>query len=132
MRAAGCRLSAHLLFHETDRHPGAAGTSEARMPRVNLRISSERPGVIDRAAAMPGVGRAGFVLRSGEAAAIGALNESPVIAFDAPVNIAPAVKAHCARRTRRDRQHRLGRSLPGTTSCGAVPPSIPGFGAGQC
>ncbi|MCY3879706.1 MAG: DUF1778 domain-containing protein [Rhodobacteraceae bacterium] len=79
------------------------------MPQVNLRTSSERLAVIDHAAAIRGVSRTEFVLRSSEAAAIEVLNEHPVIVFDdetwdsflaaldAPVEIDPAVKARYAR-----------------------------------
>ncbi len=79
------------------------------MPQVNLRTSSERLAVIDRAAAIRGVSRTEFVLRSSEAAAIEILNERPVIALDdeawddfvaaldAPVKPDPAVKARYAR-----------------------------------
>ncbi len=80
------------------------------MPQVNFRTSSERLAVIDRAAAIRGVSRTEFVLRSSEAAAIEILNERPIIALDdeawddfvaaldAPVEIDPAVKARYARR----------------------------------
>ena len=80
------------------------------MPQVNLRTSSERLAVIDRAAAIRGVSRTEFVLRSSEAAAIEILNERPVIALDdeawddfvaaldAPVELDPAVKARYIRR----------------------------------
>ena len=79
------------------------------MPQVNFRTSSERLAVIDRAAAIRGVSRTEFVLRSSEAAAIEILNERPVIALDdeawddfvaaldAPVELDPAVKARYAR-----------------------------------
>ena len=79
------------------------------MPQVNLRTSSQRLAVIDRAAAIRGVTRTEFVLRSSEAAAIEILNEHPVIALDeeaweafvaaldAPVALDPAVKARYAR-----------------------------------
>ncbi len=85
------------------------------MPQVNLRTSSERLAVIDRAAAIRGVSRTEFVLRSSEAAAIETLNERPVIALDdeawdgfvaaldAPVEPDPAVKARYARRPQWDR-----------------------------
>ena len=85
------------------------------MPQVNFRTSSERLAVIDRAAAIRGVSRTEFVLRSSEAAAIEILNERPVIAIDdeawddfvaaldAPVKLAPAVKARYARRPQWDR-----------------------------
>ena len=85
------------------------------MPQVNFRMSSERLAVIDRAAAIRGVSRTEFVLRSSEAAAIDVLNERPVIALgdeawddfiaalDAPVEIDPAVKARYARRPQWDR-----------------------------
>ena len=85
------------------------------MPQVNIRTSSERLAIIDRAAAIRRVSRTEFVLRSSEAAAIEVLNERPVIALDdeawddfvaaldAPVRLDPAVKAHYARRPRWDR-----------------------------
>ena len=47
------------------------------MPQVNFRVSSERLAFIDRAAAIRGVSRTEFVLRSSEAAAIEILNERP-------------------------------------------------------
>ena len=79
------------------------------MPQVNIRTSSQRLAVIDRAAAVRGVSRTEFVLRSSEAAAIDVLSERPVIALDdeawddflaaldAPVELGPAVKARYAR-----------------------------------
>ena len=82
---------------------------EIVLPQVNFRASSERLAVIDRAAAIRGVSRTEFVLRSSEAAAIEVLNERPVIALDdetwddfiaaldKPVEIDPAVKARYAR-----------------------------------
>ena len=85
------------------------------MPQVNFRTSSERLAVIDRAAAIRGVSRTEFVLRSSEAAAIEVLNESPVIALDdeawddfvaaldASVEIDPTVKARYVRRPQWDR-----------------------------
>ncbi len=85
------------------------------MPQVNLRTSRERLAVIDRAAAIRGVSRTEFVLRSSEAAAIETLNERPVIALDdeawddfvaaldAPVKPDPVVKARYARRPQWDR-----------------------------
>ena len=85
------------------------------MPQVNLRTSRERLAVIDRAAAIRGVSRTEFVLRSSEAAAIETLNERPVIALDdeawddfvaaldAPVEPDPVVKARYARRPQWDR-----------------------------
>ena len=85
------------------------------MPQVNMRTSSERLAIIDRAAAIRGVSRTEFVLRSSEAAAIEILNERPVIALDektwndfvavldAPVEIDPAVKARYARTPQWDR-----------------------------
>ena len=85
------------------------------MPQVNVRTSSERLAIIDRAAAIRGVSRTEFVLRSSEAAAIEILNERPVIALDestwdefvtaldAPVEIDPAVKARYARTPQWDR-----------------------------
>ena len=80
------------------------------MAQVNFRMSSERLAFIDRAAAIRGVTRTEFVLRSSEAAAIETLNERPIIALDdeawdaftaaldAPVEPDPAVKARFARR----------------------------------
>ena len=79
------------------------------MPQVNFRTSSQRLAVIDRAAAVRGVSRTEFVLRSSEAAAIDVLTERPVItlgdeawgdfvaALDAPVELDPAAKARYAR-----------------------------------
>lgn len=52
------------------------------MGRVNFRMKDERLARIDRAAAIRGVTRTEFVLRSSEAAAIEMLNERPVIALD--------------------------------------------------
>ena len=52
------------------------------MAQVNFRMSDERLALIDRAAAVRGVTRTEFVLRSSEAAAIEALSERPVIALD--------------------------------------------------
>ena len=85
------------------------------MAQVNFRMSSERLAFIDRAAAIRGVTRTEFVLRSSEAAAIETLNERPIIvlddeawdafaaALDAPVKPDPAVKARYARRPQWDR-----------------------------
>ena len=85
------------------------------MAQVNFRMSSERLAFIDRAAAIRGVTRTEFVLRSSEAAAIETLNERPVIALDdetwddfiaaldAPVEPDPVVKARYARRPQWDR-----------------------------
>lgn len=85
------------------------------MPQVNFRMSSERLAYIDRAAAIRGVSRTEFVLRSSEAAAIEILNERPVIALDdeswddfvaaldAPVEPDPSVKERFARRPQWDR-----------------------------
>ena len=79
------------------------------MAQVNIRMSSERLAFIDRAAAIRGVTRTEFVLRSSEAAAIETLNERPIIALDdeawdafaaaldAPVALDPAEKARFAR-----------------------------------
>lgn len=52
------------------------------MAQVNFRMSDERLAFIDRAAAIRGVTRTEFVLRSSEAAAIEILNERPIIALD--------------------------------------------------
>ena len=85
------------------------------MVQVNFRMSAERLALIDRAAAIRGVTRTEFVLRSSEAAAIEILNERPVIvlddeawddfieAIDAPVELDPAVKERYARTPRWDR-----------------------------
>ena len=53
-----------------------------RMAQVNFRMKDERLALIDRAAAIRGVTRTEFVLRSTEAAAIETLNERPFIALD--------------------------------------------------
>ena len=85
------------------------------MAQVNFRMSEERLAFIDRAAAIRGVTRTEFVLRSSEAAAIETLNERPIMALDdeawdafaaaldAPVDIDPAVKERFARRPQWDR-----------------------------
>ena len=85
------------------------------MAQVNFRMSTERLALIDRAAAIRGVTRTEFVLRSSEAAAIEILNERPVIALDdeawddfiealdAPVEQDPAVKERYARTPQWDR-----------------------------
>ena len=52
------------------------------MGQVNFRMKDERLALIDRAAAIRGVMRTEFVLRSSEAAAIEALSERPLIALD--------------------------------------------------
>lgn len=90
-------------------------TKEISMPQVNFRMSSERLAYIDRAAAIRGVSRTEFVLRSSEAAAIEILNERPVItlddaawddfvaALDAPVELDPSIKERFARRPQWDR-----------------------------
>ena len=52
------------------------------MAQVNFRMTNERLAFIDRAAAIRGVTRTEFVLRSSEAAAIETLSERPVIALD--------------------------------------------------
>ena len=85
------------------------------MAQVNFRISDERLAFIDRAAALRGVTRTEFVLRSSEAAAIETLNERPIIALDdeawdafaavldAPLEPDAAVKKRYARRPSWDR-----------------------------
>lgn len=85
------------------------------MAQVHFRISDERLAFIDRAAAVRGVTRTEFVLRSSEAAAIETLNERAVIALDdeawkafvaaldAPVEPDTKVKARYARRPSWDR-----------------------------
>ena len=52
------------------------------MGQVNFRMTDERLALIDRAAAIRGVTRTEFVLRSSEAAAVETLNERPIIALD--------------------------------------------------
>ena len=52
------------------------------MGQVNFRMKDERLALIDRAAAIRGVTRTEFVLRSSEAAAMEVLTERPVIALD--------------------------------------------------
>ena len=85
------------------------------MPQINLRVSSERLAIVDRAATIRGVSRTEFMLQSSEAAAIEILNEQPVITLDdgawddfiavldAPVELDPAVKERYARRPQWDR-----------------------------
>ena len=51
------------------------------MGQVNFRMKDERLALIDRAAAIRGVTRTEFVLRSSETAAIEVLSERPVIAL---------------------------------------------------
>ena len=51
------------------------------MGQVNFRMKDERLALIDRAAAIRGVTRTEFVLRSSETAAIDVLSERPVIAL---------------------------------------------------
>ena len=51
------------------------------MKQVNFRLKKERLALIDRAAAIQGITRVEFVLRSSEAAAIETLIERPVIAL---------------------------------------------------
>jgi len=92
------------------------------VPHVNFRISSERLAVTDRAAKILGVGRAEFLLRSSEAAAVDVPNERPIIALDDEARddfvavLDPAVKARYARRPRWDPRHRLDCGRPATTS----------------
>ena len=52
------------------------------MTQVNFRMKEERLALIDRAAAIRGITRTEFVLRSSEMAAIETLNERPVITLD--------------------------------------------------
>ena len=52
------------------------------MAQVHFRMSDKRLEFIDRAAAIRGVTRTEFVLRSSEAAAIETLNERPISALD--------------------------------------------------
>ena len=79
------------------------------MGQVNFRMKDERLALIDRAAAIRGVTRTEFVLRSSEAAAIETLNERPVIALDdesydafvaaldAPIKLSARLKQQWAR-----------------------------------
>lgn len=55
---------------------------EYQMVQVNFQMKEERLALIDRAAAIQGITRAEFVLRSSEAAAIETLIERPVIALE--------------------------------------------------
>ena len=85
------------------------------MAQVNLRVTDKRLAFIDRAAAIQGVTRTEFVLRSSEAAAIEVLNERPVItledetydafitALDAPVEPPARLKERFSRRLSWDR-----------------------------
>ena len=85
------------------------------MPQVNIRTSSERLAIIDRAAAIWGVSRTEFMLESSERAAIEILNERPVIALDneawddfvaaldAPVELDPEVRVRFTRPPQWDR-----------------------------
>ena len=85
------------------------------MAQVNFRMTEERLAFIDRAAAIRGVTRTEFVLRSSEAAAIETLNERPIIALDdeawdafvaaldTPVAPDSAVKERYAQRPQWDR-----------------------------
>ena len=52
------------------------------MVQVNFRMNEERLALIDRAAAIQGITRVEFVLRSSETAALETLIERPVIALD--------------------------------------------------
>ena len=60
----------NAIFATPRKYPRTPRTKEIGMPQVNFRTSSERLAVIDRAAAIRGVSRTEFVLRSSEAAAI--------------------------------------------------------------
>ena len=85
------------------------------MAQVNFRVTDERLAFIDRAAAIRGVTRTEFVLRSSEAAAIEALSVRPVIALedeiyeafltalDAPVEPPSRLKERFSRRPLWDR-----------------------------
>ena len=96
-------------------NPRALRQEDTPMAQVNFRMSSERLALIDRVAAIRGVTRTEFVLRSSEAAAIETLNERPIIALDdevreaftaalgAPVEPDLAVKARFAREPRWER-----------------------------
>ena len=52
------------------------------MEQVTIRITPERLGLIDRAAAVCGVNRSEFMLQASELAALDTLTERPVIALD--------------------------------------------------
>ena len=117
------------------------------MPQVNFRTSSELLAVIDRAAAMRGVSRTEFMLRSSEAAAIEVLNERPVIALDDEAwdDFVAALDAPGGNRPGREGELRapapvgpVGPPEPLATrhdisqfSLGRPPPSTPGSGARQ-
>ena len=85
------------------------------MGQVSFRMRDERLSLIDRAAAIRGVTRTEFVLRSSEAAAIEALVERPIIALhdeaydafvaalDAPVAPNDRLKRQLARRPQWER-----------------------------
>ena len=60
----------------------AGSKAEGHVGQVNFRMKDERLSLIDRAAAVRGVTRTEFVLRSSEAAAIETLSERPIIALD--------------------------------------------------
>ena len=81
------------------------------MVQVNFRVTDERLAFIDRAAAIRGVTRTEFVLRSSEAAAVETVNERPDIApndetcdagaaaLDAPIEPDARLKERFSRRT---------------------------------
>ena len=62
--------------------PGGGTRRRSHVGQVNFRMKEERLSLIDRAAAIRGVTRTEFVLRSSEAAAIETLVERPIIALD--------------------------------------------------
>ena len=75
------------MYTQTVRTPAnpityALGQKDEQMGQVNFRMKDERLALIDRAAAIRGVTRTEFVLRSSETAAIETLNERPVITLD--------------------------------------------------
>ena len=73
------------------------------MGQVSFPMRDERLSLIDRAAAIRGVTRTEFVLRSSEAAAIEALVERPIIALDDEAYVA-ALDAPVAPNDRLKRQ----------------------------
>lgn len=103
---------------------------------MNAPASAERLTVIDRTVAIRGVGRTGFVPRSGAAAVVGILVERPfaeaaardefAAACDAPVDLDLAVRARYARTPKRDRQAARSRDVRRFSS-GSLPENGPGM-----
>ena len=114
-RKTDCRSSIQMVYDQPQQDARPFRQKATAMPQVNFRMSDDRLAFIDRAAAIRGVTRTEFVLRSSEAAAIETLNERPIIALDdeawdaftaaldAPVEPDPAVKTRYARRPQWDR-----------------------------